>query len=191
MFGLARLRTGSVLGVTLTVCLLLVRIFLVRYYVSHGVHAAVPDTGYGLAQATDQAAPASAWVIFATTDPDTQIHTQHARLQADSVTAAAYSLELRAVPHGQEDAVLSLASLTQARCASIDHVAAAFDERRAEIYDAEASWADPVCSVTIGGYERFVQEVLNAQTVSLAPRAGTAALPAADFHVAGLTWGQE
>jgi hypothetical protein len=188
MFGLARLRTGSVMGVALTVCLLLVRIYLVRYSTTHGVHAALPDTGYGLGHAADQAAPVSAWLIFATTDRDTQVRTQHARLRAE---AGDDRLDLQSVAHGQADAMLLLASLTEARCLAVDHVAAAFDGRPAEIYDAQASWLDPGCSVKIGGYERFVQGLLNAQTVALAPKAAGATFLAADFHVAGLTWGQE
>ncbi len=190
MFGLARLRTGSVMGVALTICLILVRIFLVRYYTLHGEHAAMPESGgYALVQAADTAAPVSAWLIFATTDRDTQLRTEHARLRAEPPSDD--RLELRAVARGQGDALVLLDSLPQAGCSAIGHVAASFDGRKAEMYDAEASWADTMCSVKIGGYERFVQGLLNAQTVAVVPKAPGTTLPEANFHVAGLTWQTE
>ncbi len=195
MFGVGRFRLGSALTVAVSVCLLVVRMFLVRAYYDH--QGPSPRAGaVALQQSEPAAPPASSWLIFATTDRDTKVRMQHARLRADDPADGAASspapagdyLELRSAAGGEGEAVVLLAPVPAAKCSAIDHISASFDGRPPESLAAEPAVVDAGCSVKIAGFDRFVQGLQNAQTLVLTPRMPGAALRDVAFHVAGLTW---
>jgi len=159
---------------------------MVRYYYAHGLQGSstVPHAEFALQPQAEPQAPQSSWLIFATTDHDTQVRTQHARLQAEPAGIGSGVLELTAGSHGQTAAALTLGALTQAKCTSIGHVGVAFDGAKPEVYEAEPGWNAPACQLRIVGFERFVQSLLNAQSLVITPPN----LQAVEFHVAGLTW---
>jgi len=189
MFG--RLKLGTVTTVALSVCFMVVRIFLVRGYYAHGdtLHA-----GFMGAQPANPAAPASSWVVFATTDKDTQVRTQHARLRAESAGAARPAddfLELSGIAHGHQDAVLTLGSVPADKCPAIDHIEAAFDERKPHVFAIEPAGGDGACVLKIPGFDELLREMLNAQTLVVTPKAPGAKLQDVAFRVGGLSWGSE
>jgi len=189
MFG--RLKLGTVTTVALSVCFMVVRIFLVRSYYAHGdkLHA-----GFMAAQPATPAAPTSSWVIFATTDQDTQLRTQHARLRAEPAKAAGQAddfLELSGIAHRHADAVLTLASVPTGKCPAVDHIEAAFDERKPHDFETEPAAGDGVCVLKIAAFDELLQDILNAQTLVVKPKAAGVQLQEVAFRVAGLTWGSE
>ncbi len=195
MFGVGRFRLGSALTVAVSVCLLVVRMFLVRAYYDHqGMSPRV--AAVALQQSGPAAPPASSWLIFATTDGDTRVRTQHARLRADdpadgaapSPAQAGDYLELRSAAGGESVAVLMLGGVPATKCTAVDHVSASFDGRPAERVEAEPAVVDGRCSVKLAGFDRFVQGLLNAQTLVVAPGMQGGAMRDVAFHVAGLTW---
>jgi len=174
---------------------MVVRIFLVRSYYAHGgtLHA-----GFMAAQPATPAAPASSWVVFATTEKETQVRTQHARLRAelppDPAGAAGQAddfLELTGNAHGHADAVLTLASVPAGKCPAIDHIEASFDDRTPHVFPAEPAGGDGVCALKIGAFDELLQEMLNAQTLVVTPKAAGAHLRDVPFRVAGLSWVSE
>ncbi len=186
MFG--RLKLGSAVTIALSVCFMVVRIFLVRSYYAHGdtLHA-----GFLGVRPANPAAPASSWVIFATTDQETQVRTQHARLRAEPPTSNGRSddfLELTRIAHGHEDAVLTLASVPAGQCPAIDHIKAAFDERTPLVFVAEPAGGNGVCALKIAAFDQFLQQILNAQTLVVRPEAAGTHVQGMAFRVGGLSW---
>jgi hypothetical protein len=198
MIGIGR-TTGSVLGVAFTICVLLVRLYLVRYSVVHDGRRLQPQAAFvGESGGAAPAVPASSWLMFATTDPQTQLRTRHARLRTEPLEEDAAAarpaldyLELQAVDHGSRQAVLTLGSVSETKCSGIDHVGGRFDGGRREVFDVESHWGDAACVLKIGAYDAFVQGLLNAQTLVVTPQAAGATLPGVGFRVAGLSWQQE
>ncbi len=187
---------GLRFGIALALALI---VLLVRYYDARNVNAYIrmqKHPAVVAAKPAYPAAPDSSWLIFSTTDPDTRIRMNHARLRAEvpvdpakpSPALTGAYLEVRSAGHGDGEAVVVLASLPAAKCSTIDHVAVAFDTRAPEELAAAPSLADAGCSVKIDGYDRFVQGLLNAQTLVVTPKMPGGALQDVAFHVSGLTW---
>ncbi len=189
LFG--RLRLGTATTIALSVCFMVVRIFLVRSYYAHD---GAQHAGFMAAHQASPAAPASSWVIFATTDQDTQIRTQHARLRAEPPDPARATgqvddfLELSGIAHAHQDAVLTLASVPVGQCPAIDHIEAAFDERKPHVFATEPAGGEGVCALKIASFDRLLQEMLNAQTLVVRPKSASGDLQAVAFRVGGLTW---
>jgi hypothetical protein len=183
-----RLKLGSALTVALSVCLVLVRLFLLRGTDMHGL---APHAGFMSSQPANPVAPTSSWVVFATTDQATQVHTQHARIRAEQPPAGIQPedyLELTGVAHGQAEAVLTLASVPASTCPAIDHIAASFDSLQPHDFTVQPTPADGTCRLQIATFDLFLDGLLNAQTLAVTPKAPGADLKKVAFPVAGLTW---
>ncbi len=183
-------RAGGAVTVLATIAVLAARIFLVHNALSgHTYSVRFPQT-----RAADPAAPASAWLFFATRDDATQIRTLHATLLASAVPGAvagmtaASKLELRATSAASQTVIVTLGAPTEAACNAIDGIAAGFDRAAPQHFDAGPKWQDGTCVLTITPVDVFVQGLLNAQTLVLQPHGQGIALPAPSWTVAGLSW---
>ena len=139
---------------------------------------------------------APAWMIYATTDPQSGATLRNARLLAmpasDSGAAndasAQNILELHRESNGSDHASLILNPGEAANCGAISSISARFDNQPAQNFPVTSSMRPSGCTLEFTGFDQFLQPLRAASVLVLAVNTDASAIK---FIVSGLVWGQE
>jgi len=136
--------------------------------------------------------PQNAWIEFETNDPTTGERIRHARILGEpplgTDNQTTNILELSGNTSIDSHTILTLSPYTAQQCSAFNALSAQFDGRPSESFPVKTEQHDQECKKEIIAFDRFFQEIRNAQALIITPQRADNAAPSMTFNVTGLIW---